>query len=65
MFENTIKITAPFWQQYIKLVREEMLPFQWDVLNDKADIKIEKERDADYIPSEKAMPSKTSKSRQA
>ena len=54
MFENKIKITAPFWQQYIKLVREEMLPFQWDVLNDKADIKIEKERDADYIPSEKS-----------
>lgn len=54
MFEHKIKITAPFWQQYIKLVREEMLPFQWEVLNDRADIKIEKERDADFIPSEKS-----------
>ena len=43
MFENKIKITAPFWQQYINLIREEMLPFQWSVLNDEADIKIEKE----------------------
>ena len=54
MFDNKIKITAPFWQQYIKLIREEMLPFQWSVLNDEADIKIEKERDADYIPSDKS-----------
>ena len=53
MFENKIKITAPFWQQYINLIREEMLPFQWSVLNDEADIKIEKERDADHIPGEK------------
>lgn len=49
-----IKITAPFWQQYIKLIREQMLPFQWSVLNDKANIKIEKERDADYIPADKS-----------
>lgn len=54
MFENKIKITAPFWQQYINLIREEMLPFQWSVLNDEADIKIEKERDADHIPAEKS-----------
>lgn len=54
MFDNKIKITAPFWQQYIKLIRKEMLPFQWSVLNDEADIKIEKERDADYIPSDKS-----------
>lgn len=54
MFENKIKITAPFWQQYINLIRKEMLPFQWSVLNDEADIKIEKERDADHIPAEKS-----------
>lgn len=54
MFENKIKITAPFWQQYINLIREEMLPFQWSVLNDEANIKIEKERDADHIPAEKS-----------
>ncbi len=54
MFEQKINITAPFWQKYINLIRTEMLPFQWSVLNDEADIKIEKERDADYIPSEKS-----------
>ena len=42
MFENKIKITAPFLQHYINLIRKEMLPFQWSVLNDEADIKIER-----------------------
>lgn len=54
MFENKITITAPFWRQYLNLVQSEMLPFQWDVLNDAVDIKIEKERDADHIPAEKS-----------
>lgn len=52
--KNTIKITDPFWLQYMELIRKEMLPYQWRVLNDEADIIIEKERDADYIPSEKS-----------
>ena len=49
-----IKITDPFWNKYIDLVRQDMLPYQWRVLNDQEDIIIEKERDADYIPSKKS-----------
>jgi len=51
---NSVKITDPFWLHYMELIRTKMIPYQWDVLNDKADIVIEKERDADYIPSEKS-----------
>jgi len=49
-----IKITTPFWLNYFKLIKNEMLPYQWAVLNDTADIVIEKERDAAYIPSQKS-----------
>ena len=49
-----VKITDPFWCRYMKLIRQEMLPYQWQVLNDQADIVIEKERDAAHIPSEKS-----------
>lgn len=50
----TVQIHDAFWQRYIKLIREEMIPFQWDVLHDQADIAIAKERDDDNIPSEKS-----------
>lgn len=49
-----VEIKDPFWLRYGKLIREEMLPYQWQVLNDQADIVIEKERDADYIPADKS-----------
>ena len=49
-----VTITDAFWERYTKIIRNEMIPFQWDVLHDKADIVIDKERDADYIPSEKS-----------
>lgn len=51
---GTVNITDPFWTQYTDLIRQEMLPYQWRVLNDQEDIIIEKERDADYIPSQKS-----------
>lgn len=54
MHLNHVKITDPFWLHYMDLIRTEMIPYQWSVLNDKADIIIEKERDADYIPSDKS-----------
>ncbi len=47
-------ITDSFWSHYRELVRTEMIPYQWDVLNDNADIVIEKERNDDNIPSEKS-----------
>ncbi len=49
-----VNITSGFWSRYRQLVRTEMIPFQWNVLNDQAGIKIEKERNDDSIPSEKS-----------
>lgn len=49
-----VKITGIFWRRYRDLIRREMIPYQWSVLNDQANIMIEKERDAEYIPSEKS-----------
>ncbi len=52
---NKINITSDFWVRYRNLVRTEMIPFQWNVLNDTAGIKIEKERLNDEgIPNEKS-----------
>lgn len=48
------KITDKFWGRYRELVRKEMIPFQWSVLNDAIDVKIEKERDDNFIPNEKS-----------
>ncbi len=50
-----VEITSDFWKRYRNLVRTEMIPFQWNVLNDQAGITIEKERIGDEgIPSEKS-----------
>lgn len=55
MGENmNYKITDEFWHRYRELVRTQMIPYQWDVLNDAADIKIERERNDDSIPNEKS-----------
>ena len=32
-----VAIKGPFWGRYMDLVRREMIPFQWEVLNDRAD----------------------------
>lgn len=49
-----VRITDPFWLNYMELIHKHMLPYQWSMLNDAADIVIEKERDADFIPSDKS-----------
>ena len=54
MQKMQITITDSFWGHTRKLVRVKMIPYQWDVLNDRADITIEKERDDPGIPSEKS-----------
>ena len=33
----TAKINGGFWSNYQKIVREKMIPYQWNVLNDKMD----------------------------
>ena len=47
-------ITDPFWLHYRSLVRHEMIPYQWKVLNDEIDVRIERERDDASIPAEKS-----------
>lgn len=37
---NKVKITSKFWNHYRKLIVDQLLPYQWDVINDKADIKL-------------------------
>lgn len=49
-----IVITDEFWKRYRDLVKKKMIPYQWSVMNDNADIKITKERGDDRIPSEKS-----------
>ena len=50
----TVSISDAFWNRYRALVKNEMIPYQWDVLNDAIDINIEKERDDASIPNEKS-----------
>ncbi len=47
-------INDKFFGRYKELVRTRMIPYQWKVLNDDIDIKIEKERNDASIPSEKS-----------
>ena len=54
MKTGKIRITDPFWLRYRSLVRNEMIPYQWKVLNDEIDVRIERERDDASIPNEKS-----------
>ncbi len=49
-----VRIKDGFWSKYRELVRSEMIPYQWNVLNDRAGITIEKERTDGGSPSEKS-----------
>ncbi len=49
-----IRVNDRFWNRYRELVRTQMLPYQWKVLNDDIDINIEKERNDPSIPSKKS-----------
>lgn len=51
---RTITIQDEFWKNYRNIVRREMIPYQWKVLNDEIDIVIERERNDDTIPNEKS-----------
>lgn len=37
---NQVKITSPFWNKYRELIVKEVLPYQWKVMNDEANINI-------------------------
>ena len=32
---KSIKVTDPFWKNYMELVRTEVIPYQWEALNDR------------------------------
>lgn len=49
-----VRIQDQFFRKYRNLVRKEMIPYQWKVLNDEIDINIERERNDDSIPNEKS-----------
>lgn len=40
---NHVQITSDFWKRYQKLVVKEVLPYQWAVMNDEADINMSKD----------------------
>ncbi|WP_283678345.1 beta-L-arabinofuranosidase domain-containing protein [Lentilactobacillus sp. Marseille-Q4993] len=37
---NKVEVTSDFWKRYRELVVKEVLPYQWAVMNDEADISI-------------------------
>lgn len=37
---KNLKVTSEFWQRYRELIVKEVLPYQWKVMNDEADINI-------------------------
>ncbi|GAF41196.1 hypothetical protein FC83_GL002122 [Agrilactobacillus composti DSM 18527 = JCM 14202] len=37
---NQVEITSDFWKHYRELIVKEVLPYQWQVMNDEADINI-------------------------
>lgn len=54
MKKSRIHLTDKFLLRYRKLVRTEMIPYQWKILNDVIDVNIEKERNDAFIPNEKS-----------
>ena len=51
---NKVELRDRFFNRYKGLIRTEMIPYQWKVLNDEIDITIERERNDDSIPNEKS-----------
>ena len=49
-----VTVSDDFWNRYRKLVKQEMIPYQWAVLNDAIKINIERERNDASIPNEKS-----------
>ena len=32
---GNVKITSGFWKEYQELILKKVIPYQWDILNDK------------------------------
>lgn len=48
------KLKDEFFGKYREIIRTEMIPYQWKVLNDEININIERERNDNFIPNEKS-----------
>lgn len=48
---KNVNMTSSFWNRYRDLIPEEVLPYQWAVMNDEADINIAKEPGGPAIES--------------
>lgn len=35
--QNECKMESPFWDYYVKLIKEKVIPYQWDILNDRVE----------------------------
>lgn len=35
--QNECKMDSPFWDYYVKLIKEKVIPYQWDILNDRVE----------------------------
>ena len=35
--QNECKIDSPFWDYYVKLIKEKVIPYQWEILNDRVE----------------------------
>ena len=33
---GNVKITSGFWKEYQELILKKVIPYQWDILNDKS-----------------------------
>lgn len=49
-----IKINDEFWNRYLTLINDVVIPYQYAVMSDDIEVNIEKERDDAFIPSEKS-----------
>lgn len=49
-----VTITDSFFNNYKEMIRTQMIPYQWKVLNDEIDVNIERERNDDNIPNRKS-----------
>lgn len=49
-----LKITDNFWREYQSLIKDTIIPYQYAVLNDSIDVKVEAEREDDQLPKGKS-----------
>ncbi|QGX46262.1 glycoside hydrolase family 127 protein [Streptococcus equinus] len=49
-----VTITSPFWQDYLRLIKEKTIPYQLQVLKDEIAVDVQAERKDDSLPAGKS-----------